>query len=111
GQAGGGRGPDRLPAQPARELHDGSGHRPQRRRRAGHRALHVMATATAAARTRSHPWDGFVDCDVHNGIPGPEALAPYLPEKWRRQWEDYGLRYVNRAAYCPGPRRGAIRVD
>src|SRR5437016_10479911 len=70
-----------------------------------------MAPLSAPAAQRSLPWQGFIDCDVHNGIPGPEALAGRLPGKWRRQWEDYGLRYVNRAAYCPGPRRGAIRAD
>lgn len=29
------------------------------------------------------PQETVIDCDLHNVVPGVEALFPYLPEHWR----------------------------
>lgn len=54
----------------------------------------------------------LVDCDVHNALPSPAAIKPYLPEQWRRYYERYGLRTRDNMAYWASrPRALAARAD
>jgi predicted TIM-barrel fold metal-dependent hydrolase len=33
----------------------------------------------------------IIDCDVHNELPSPKVLLPYLPEQWKKRVLDHGL--------------------
>src|SRR5579884_2977620 len=48
----------------------------------------TLAKPAARGQTRT----GLVDCDIHNGVGSPRALATYLPERWRRHQELFGSR-------------------
>ena len=52
----------------------------------------------------------IMDCDVHNALPSNEALSTYLPERWRRYHETWGLRGHVGAEY-PRLSPNAARVD
>ena len=41
----------------------------------------------------------LIDCDIHNMLPSPAALAPYLSQRWRRYHERFGLRQVLETQY------------
>ena len=43
-----------------------------------------------------------IDCDIHNQIPGPKALYPYLSEFWRDIVEQTGFKGPTDDAYPPG---------
>ncbi len=54
----------------------------------------------------------IVDCDIHNNVPSEAALAPYLPERWRRHAERFGLRsYRYSGANYPRANPNAARTD
>lgn len=47
--------------------------------------------ASGASATRY----GLVDCDIHPAFARPDELLDYLPERWRRHAQDYGIRTPN----------------
>jgi len=52
-----------------------------------------------------------VDCDVHH-TPVADQLRRYLPQRWSRYYERYGVPYFNSSAYFqPRPRRMGMRAD
>jgi len=51
-----------------------------------------------------------IDCDIHNALPSETALLPYLPARWRRQYELFGLR-GRQGAYYPRMVPHAARTD
>jgi hypothetical protein len=51
----------------------------------------------------------IIDCDAHN-VPLPEAVAPYLPQRWREYFEMIGLRTPD-ANGLVRARLGASRSD
>lgn len=54
----------------------------------------------------------LVDCDVHNALPSPDAIKPYLPRRWQKYHDDYGLRTRDNMAYWASrPRAMAARAD
>lgn len=55
----------------------------------------------------------IIDSDIHNQVlPTPDILCRYLPEKWRRYFETFGLRNKNEIAYfATRPRAFAARGD
>lgn len=68
----------------------------------------TLATSPGRARTRTT----IVDCDIHNNLPSEEALAPYLPERWRPYRERFGLRsYRYSGAHYPRANPNAARTD
>ena len=44
----------------------------------------TIVSAVAPATGRKGP--AFVDCDVHNELPDPQALLPYLPARWHTEF-------------------------
>jgi predicted TIM-barrel fold metal-dependent hydrolase len=53
-----------------------------------------------------------VDCDVHNTLASDDLLLPYLPARWARHVETFGLRHPDSIAYFPTrPRNMASRTD
>jgi hypothetical protein len=36
-------------------------------------------------------YQGIIDCDIHNAVPGVRALFPYLPDYWKEQIEQTGF--------------------
>ncbi len=71
-------------------------------------ATSTSADATARRRTRRQT----IDCDIHNSIPSDTALLPYLPDRWRRYAERFGLRsYRYTGAYYPRASPNAARTD
>ena len=74
-----------------------------------------MAEAAVSKESRaSTPRVSIIDCDIHNAVPGPEALFPYLSERWRQHARTIGVR--GRTALAEGfdyPRGtvNACRVD
>ena len=52
-----------------------------------------MARAAVSKESRaSTPRVSIIDCDIHNAVPGLEALFPYLPERWQRHARTIGVR-------------------
>jgi hypothetical protein len=49
--------------------------------------------------TEVPPDVGIVDIDVHNTLDSVKDLFPYLPQRWRRHIENYGVRRYAGAAY------------
>jgi uncharacterized protein len=71
-----------------------------------------MAATVMATRTREHTRTAVIDCDIHNNIPSPEALAPYLDPPWRDYFERFGLRsYRFTGNYYPRVSPAAARTD
>ena len=48
-----------------------------------------VSSEQATGKARAHE---LVDCDIHHMFPSGEAVLPYLPERWRRYHERFGLR-------------------
>jgi len=56
----------------------------------------------------------FIDCDIHNEVPSPEELKPYLSQRWRQYMEMVGTRtYHGYAQHIPYPKgnAGGTRQD
>jgi predicted TIM-barrel fold metal-dependent hydrolase len=49
----------------------------------------------------------LVDCDVHNTAASPAVFAAYLPARWARHHERFGLRVPPEMAYYATPPRAA----
>ena len=52
-----------------------------------------------------------IDCDIHNTMSSPSVLAKYLPERWRRYLEQYGLKRGYSGASYPRLHPNAARTD
>ena len=51
-----------------------------------------MAEAAVSKESRaSTPRVSIIDCDIHNAVPGLEALFPYLSEHWRQHARTIGV--------------------
>ena len=49
----------------------------------------AFGTSRSAASTRP----ALIDCDLHNELHGDVlALVPYLPDRWKRHLETFGVR-------------------
>jgi uncharacterized protein len=57
---------------------------------------------------RSEP---LIDADVHTRLPSNATLAKYLSPRWRRYYEQFGLRAPHLAAHLLRPRAAACRED
>ena len=54
----------------------------------------------------------LVDADVHHMLASNDLLTPYLPERWARYNEQFGLRYPDSIGYfATRPRHFACRTD
>jgi uncharacterized protein len=57
-------------------------------------------TAPATDRTTDRPAaTDLVDCDIHHTLPSQAALMPYLPARWQRYHERFGLRQLLETQY------------
>jgi predicted TIM-barrel fold metal-dependent hydrolase len=72
-------------------------------------AVEPIRAGQAAARARSLP--AIVDCDIHNTIASDAALAPFMPERWRRHLEKYSIRFYYTGAFYPRLNPNAARTD
>jgi len=68
-------------------------------------ATRVPEMRPAATDTR------VVDCDIHNTMPSHATLARYLPERWRRHLDGFGLRFYAAGATYPRLNPNAARTD
>ena len=70
-------------------------------------------TATAVKiPTPARSKTAIIDCDIHNNVPSEDALYPYLPERWLRYGERFGVRsYRYSGAYYPRANPAAARTD
>lgn len=66
----------------------------------------TLEKPTTTGRTRT----AVIDCDIHNAVPSPKALLPYLPERWRRHHETFGGRGHSGGTY-PRANQNAARTD
>ena len=58
----------------------------------------VVAPATDRDTDRT-PTTELVDCDIHHTLPSQAALMRYLPARWQRYHERFGLRQVLETQY------------
>jgi predicted TIM-barrel fold metal-dependent hydrolase len=72
-----------------------------------------MTTTAAAPSTPSRRTSfRMVDCDVHHMLASNEVLSSYLPARWARYNDTYGLRYPDSIGYfATRPRHFACRSD
>jgi predicted TIM-barrel fold metal-dependent hydrolase len=71
-----------------------------------------MATTLVRETVRERTRTTTIDCDIHNNLPSPEAIRPYLSERWRGYAEQFGLRnYRYSGAYYPRVYQNAARTD
>jgi predicted TIM-barrel fold metal-dependent hydrolase len=59
-----------------------------------------MSDAETRAVTRAQSAPLLIDVDLHPKLASPEALRPYLPDRWWRHWQTIGARY--RHGYARG---------
>lgn len=74
-----------------------------------------MARNVVQDETRKRSATGFIDCDIHNIVPSVGALKPYLPKRWMRHAEQFGMRvhhgYAQGIPYPKVSPGGGSRVD
>jgi len=68
-----------------------------------------LASPTAGTRDPATDRPFLVDCDSHN-LPLPDDLRPYLPARWRRYLETYGMRTPSELGVIRA-RELAVRAD
>jgi predicted TIM-barrel fold metal-dependent hydrolase len=66
----------------------------------------IAEQATTQERTKL----AVIDCDIHNAPASNTTLRKYLPERWRRHHEIFGLR-GHSGAYYPRANLNAARTD
>jgi len=69
-----------------------------------------MAVTAMKSERHSRTKVQIVDCDIHNTLPSPQALIPFLPERWRAHYERFGRRGFAGGAY-PKANPNAARTD
>jgi uncharacterized protein len=69
-----------------------------------------MTLTAEQTTTRGETRLAVIDCDIHNAIASPKALTKYLPERWRRHHEVFGMR-GHSGAYYPRANLNAARTD
>ena len=52
-----------------------------------------MVERLAESATEGRGKVSIVDCDIHNAVPSPESLKPYLSSRWQKHQEMIGPRY------------------
>src|SRR5215213_10012710 len=74
-----------------------------------------MVERVAQREARKRTKTSFIDCDIHNIVPSVDVLEPYLPARWRRHVETFGMRqHHGFASGIPYPKAspgGGSRVD
>jgi predicted TIM-barrel fold metal-dependent hydrolase len=74
-----------------------------------------MVERLAQREARKRTKTSFIDCDIHNIVPSVDVLEPYLPARWRRHVESFGMRqHHGFASGIPYPKAspgGGSRVD
>ena len=50
----------------------------------------------------------IVDCDIHNAVPSPQALFPYLADHWREYVNESAFRGPTDTAYPKGAPTSAV---
>lgn len=60
-----------------------------------------MAESLAERTDRKHAKAGIIDADIHNALPSPDSLKPYLSERWQRHMETIGSRGTIPYAHMP----------
>ena len=53
----------------------------------------------------------LIDCDIHNNPPSADAIGRYLTGRWKRHYEDYGLRFYFSGGYYHRSHANAARDD
>jgi len=76
----------------------------------------VAVTAEGDVREQRRTVSPFIDCDVHNALPSPKALRPYLAERWHKDHTSSGKEWMGggRAVgglYPSRPQKGTFRWD
>ncbi|MQA80103.1 MAG: amidohydrolase family protein [Streptosporangiales bacterium] len=62
--------------------------------------------------TRPRRHGPIIDTDIHNYLPDANTIREYLPARWRRYHEEFGIRSPNSIAFFPTrPRNMAARAD
>ncbi|MGH2459446.1 MAG: amidohydrolase family protein, partial [Chloroflexota bacterium] len=69
----------------------------------------MVLTARQASQAREAP-PGIIDCDVHNYLPSPAALTPYLSDHWREYHQTFGPRGPG-GRFAPQAYPRAMRLD
>jgi|DewCreStandDraft_2_1066082.scaffolds.fasta_scaffold00062_161 predicted TIM-barrel fold metal-dependent hydrolase len=69
-------------------------------------AVVTAAPQAAPGRTKL----AVIDCDIHNALPSDKTLLKYLPERWRRHHELFGMR-GHFGSYYPRLNPNAARTD
>lgn len=71
-----------------------------------------MSRINTPTEHQANATGGIVDADVHNTLASNDLLLPYLPQRWARQVELFGLRLPDSIGYfATRPRRFAARTD
>jgi len=53
----------------------------------------------------------LIDCDIHNNIASPDSIGKYLTGRWKRHYEQFGLRPYSRGSYYHRSHASASRDD
>lgn len=69
-----------------------------------------MTLTAEQSTTREKTRLAVIDCDIHNATPSSKTLLKYLPERWRRHYEMFGMR-GHSGAYYPRANLNAARTD
>src|SRR6266508_4510903 len=71
-----------------------------------------MTETLVRPETRRTSRTATIDCDIHNALPSEQTLATYLPARWRRHLETFGLRSCRYAGGSyPRANPNAARTD
>lgn len=74
-----------------------------------------MVQKTDERELRRRSGTGFIDCDIHNIVPSVGALKPYLPDRWMKHAQTFGMRvhhgYAQGIPYPKVSPGGGSRVD
>lgn len=69
-----------------------------------------MAMTLPRPTTRKRTQHAVIDGDIHNALPSETTLLKYLPERWRRHHETFGMRSHSGSHY-PRANQNAARTD
>ena len=53
----------------------------------------------------------LIDCDIHNNAPNNDAIGKYLTGRWKRHYEQFGMRYYFSGGYYHRSHASAARDD
>ena len=53
----------------------------------------------------------LIDCDIHNTAPNADTIGKYLTGRWKRHYEQFGMRYYFSGGYYHRSHASAARDD